>query len=120
MKTLEELIEIAAEHLPEGWQIEIRVENGSGTVTAFRPDGSEVHMDDGENDMAQQFRDAILLARDETLAEQVCPACLGVPEHPEVEGSTGCMRCDFNGTLAGFRQMQRMDEDAYRSCPNPK
>lgn len=68
MSPLEQQIEHACEHLPEGWRIRIDIEKHSGTVTAIRPDDSEVDMGDGESDITEQFVNACLLARDETAA----------------------------------------------------
>lgn len=69
--TLEQRIESACEHLPEGWRIRIDIENGSGTVTAIRPDDTEAPMGDGESDLEEQVRDACLLARDEIAADKL-------------------------------------------------
>lgn len=69
--TLEERIERFAESLPEGWRVVIEVERGSGTVTAVRPDGTEVDMGDGESSINQQFADAGRLAMEETEADKL-------------------------------------------------
>jgi hypothetical protein len=49
--TFRDACEIVAEHLPEGWAIEIRLENGSGCVDLYREDYEQVHFyshpDDG-------------------------------------------------------------------------
>ena len=66
--TLEKRIESACEYLPEGWRIRIDIERDAADVTAVRPDGTEVHMSDGERDIEEQVTDAIFLARDETIA----------------------------------------------------
>jgi hypothetical protein len=66
--TIEHRIELAAEHLPEGWQIEIGVERGSAWVKAIRPDGSETIIDDGESSLEELFRDAFIMAQDEHAA----------------------------------------------------
>lgn len=68
---LEQRIEHACEHLPEGWQIRIDMENGYAGVVAIRPDESEVFLGDGETDINEQVRDAFLLARDETAADSM-------------------------------------------------
>lgn len=68
-KTLEELIELAAETLPEGWMTEVHAESCSGFVKAIRPDQTEVIMDDGESDITEQFRNAMILADEETKAD---------------------------------------------------
>lgn len=62
---LERAIERAAEHLPQGWNIHISVENGAGWVLAERPDGTEVEMYADETDFADQVCAAVQLARDE-------------------------------------------------------
>jgi hypothetical protein len=59
------MIERAAIDIPEDWQIAIQVEKGSGSVIVTRPDQSEVHMDDGESDIEDQFSYALELVRDE-------------------------------------------------------
>jgi hypothetical protein len=66
--TLEKRIESACEYLPEGWRIRIDIERDAADVTAIRPDGTKVHMSDGERDIEEQVTDAICLARDETSA----------------------------------------------------
>lgn len=66
--TLEQRIESACEYLPEGWRIRIDIERDAADVTAIRPDGTEVHMSDGERDIEEQVTDAICLAGDETIA----------------------------------------------------
>ena len=65
MSRLEQLIERAAKDLPEDWQITIQVEKGSGSVIVTRPVKSDVHMDDGESDIEEQFSYALELVRDE-------------------------------------------------------
>ena len=72
--TLEKRIESACEYLPEGWRIRIAIERDAADVTAIRPDGTEVHMSDGERDIEEQVTDAIFLARDETSAN--IPICV--------------------------------------------
>lgn len=47
---------------------------------------------------------------------KACPKCNGAPEAPEVEGCHGCFECDFSGTLAGYRKMQRMLREAWEEC----
>lgn len=47
--------------------------------------------------------------------EKPCPACLGVPVRPEIPTCCGCIECDFTGTLAAYRQTQRMERDAQQS-----
>lgn len=69
--TLEQRIESACEQLPEGWRIRIDIEKHSGTVTAIRPDETEVDMGDGESDLEEQVRAACVLARDEIAADKI-------------------------------------------------
>lgn len=69
--TLEQRIESACEHLPEGWRIRIDIEKHSGTVTAIRPDESEVDMGDGESDIEEQVAAVIVLASDEIAADKL-------------------------------------------------
>lgn len=45
----------------------------------------------------------------------VCPTCLGVSQHPEVEGCRGCFDCDFFGTLEGYQTMQQMMNEGYEA-----
>lgn len=49
--------------------------------------------------------------------EGPCPKCAGVPQHPEIEGCNGCMACDFTGTMAGHREMARLEHMARASNP---
>lgn len=71
---LEQALEHAAEHLPDGWQIKIEVEKGAGWVTAIRPDETEVGMSDAEDDFSDQVVNAIRLAHDELAADKLCQA----------------------------------------------
>lgn len=73
-KTLEQLINQAAEVLPDWWELRIEVQQGYGQVIVTRPDGSEVQMSDGENDIREQFRDALTLVRDELEADKLLGA----------------------------------------------
>jgi hypothetical protein len=73
-KTLEELINQAAEVLPDWWEIRIEVQQGYGQAIVTRPDGTEVQMSDGENDIREQFRDALGLVRDELEADKLLGA----------------------------------------------
>lgn len=66
---LEKALEHAAEHLPEGWTVHISVENGSGWVRAFRPDGTMVEMHDDETVFEEQVRCVVRLAHDEIAAD---------------------------------------------------
>lgn len=71
LKSLEQLIEMAAENLPEDWEIRIEVQHEYGAVIVTRPDGTEVYVSDGENSIREQFRDAGLLIRDEIAADRL-------------------------------------------------
>lgn len=66
MLDLDQEIEKAAEHLPDGWAIRIEVEKGYGGVVAIRPDGYEVAIEDGELDITEQFRAALQLALEDS------------------------------------------------------
>ncbi len=69
--TLEEHIEVFAGTLPVGWGVRIEVERGSACVIAFRPDGTEVDMVDGDDTIHTQFVNAGRLAYEETLADAI-------------------------------------------------
>jgi hypothetical protein len=69
--TLEQAIEHAAEHLPDGWVVRLEAEHNSAWVEAIRPDGSKVMMGDGETDLAEQVRDVVKLAHDEAAAAKI-------------------------------------------------
>lgn len=71
IKSLEQLIDSAAENLPPDWKIRIEVQREYGEVIVTRPDGSECPMSDGENDMREQFRDSLCLIRDELEADRL-------------------------------------------------
>ena len=62
---IEQHIESLCESLPEGWSVRIEIERGCGEVIAVRPNGTEVAMSDGENDIEDQLMAAYFLARDE-------------------------------------------------------
>ena len=68
---LTKAIEYAAEFLPEGWRVRMEVENGSASVTAIRPDGTEVDMHDDESDLEKMVADAVRLAVDEIEADKM-------------------------------------------------
>ena len=57
--------------MPDGWRIRIDLEKHSGTVTAIRPDETEVDMGDGERDIEEQCADALHLAFDELKAAEM-------------------------------------------------
>lgn len=66
-------IEIAVQHLPEGYSIMLRVEKGLARVTVMRPDESEVQMWDSEDDLdyQAQLSEALILIKDESRLEQI-------------------------------------------------
>ncbi len=70
---LEQAIDHAAEHLPDGWEIRISIERGAGYAEAIRPDFSEVGMDTGDLDLAEQVLEAVRLAHDESAADELSP-----------------------------------------------
>lgn len=68
---LDQALEHAAEHLPQGWTIHVSVENGAGWVRAERPDGTMVEMHEDETDFVEQVSNAVRLAHDEIAAESL-------------------------------------------------
>jgi hypothetical protein len=57
---LEEAVQMAAGHLPVGWQINLSVERGAGWVDLFDEDGEKVEFDTSpDNDLSQQIDDAV-------------------------------------------------------------
>ncbi len=84
--TLMGRIEHAAEHLPDGWEIRIEVEQGSALVRVIRPDKTDIIIDDGESDICECFRDACIVARDECAAdEQTQDKATGAAMEPRAE-----------------------------------
>jgi hypothetical protein len=73
-KSLEQLIDVAAQNLPPDWEIRIEVQADYGQVIVNRPDGTDCPMADGKNDIREQFRDAIALVRDEVEAGRLLGA----------------------------------------------
>ena len=69
--SLENLINDAAEVLPEGWIVRIEVEKGAGWVKVIRPDGTEVEIEDDECDMAEMFQDAVGMVMDEVAMDRI-------------------------------------------------
>ena len=61
--TLEENINRAAHELPEGWIIEIGVENGAGWVNLNTPDGNSVDVS-GAGTITEQVSEAIAYAKE--------------------------------------------------------
>jgi hypothetical protein len=90
VQTVDEVFNTAARDLPDGWRIEVHVENGWGAVIAVRPDGSEVDMDDGIHNIEQQIKNAVALAK----AEENRPG--GVPEIYR------CLSCGENAPEHGM------------------
>jgi NADH:ubiquinone oxidoreductase subunit F (NADH-binding) len=70
---IDDLIESISGGLPEGWRVRLEIENGAATVTAIRPDGSEVPIDDDEQEVEGLLREALHLALDEREADKTFP-----------------------------------------------
>lgn len=70
-RSLDNILEQAAEHLADGWQIEIQVENGSASVAAIRPDWSRIEMWEDETDYEEQYQSAIKLSNDEAASDAI-------------------------------------------------
>lgn len=70
-RPLDNILEQAAEHLADGWQIEIQVENGGASVAAIRPDWSKVEMWEDETDYEEQYQAAIKLSHDEKASDAI-------------------------------------------------
>lgn len=70
-------LELAVQHLPEGYSIMLRVEKGLARVTVMRPDESEVQMWHSEHDLeadvdfTTQLMEALILINDESRLEQI-------------------------------------------------
>lgn len=47
------------------------------------------------------------------IADQPCPKCNGIAEHPEIEGSKGCAHCDYTGTHAGFESLKQLEGEMW-------
>jgi len=69
--TLEKRIESICQHMPEGWDVRIELEQGAANVIAVRPDGYEVNMGNGDDDLEGQIHDAYRLAIDEIMAGEI-------------------------------------------------
>jgi hypothetical protein len=50
--SLEELANAACEHLPDGWELELKLERGSGGVTLFDPCGTDPEISFDGNDLS--------------------------------------------------------------------
>jgi len=61
--SIQELMEIAARDLPEGWVIEIYVEQGSAGVRLEDPDGDGMQCDFVGLDIEEQVKTAIKTAQ---------------------------------------------------------
>lgn len=59
---INDLLEMAARDLPEGWSVRIEVERGSAWVNTIAPDGVEYEIDSDEAEIADLVRDAIEVA----------------------------------------------------------
>jgi hypothetical protein len=59
---IDDLLEMAARDLPEGWSVRIEVERGAAWVKAIAPDGVEYDIDSDEAEIADLVRDAIKVA----------------------------------------------------------
>lgn len=60
--TLDEAIERAAKHLPDGWLISIRIEHDGYAVELNRPDGSDAGSIDGGDGIRSDINEAICIA----------------------------------------------------------
>jgi hypothetical protein len=59
---IDDLLEMAARDLPEGWSVRIEVERGAAWVKTVAPDGVEYDIDSDEAEIADLVRDAIEVA----------------------------------------------------------
>jgi hypothetical protein len=59
---IDELVEMAARDLPDGWSVRIEVENGAAWVKTIAPDGIEYEIDSDAAEIADVVRDAIEVA----------------------------------------------------------
>ena len=59
---IDDLLEMAARDLPEGWSVRIEVEHGAAWVKAIAPNGVEYDIDSDEPEIADMVRDAIEFA----------------------------------------------------------
>ena len=59
---IEDLLEMAARDLPEGWSVRLEVERGAAWVKAVAPDGVEFEIDSDEAEIADLMRVAIEVA----------------------------------------------------------
>ena len=63
--TLDQAVEYAAEHLPEGWKIEICVEKGAGWCDLYDPEGDfrSTPDYDSETKLGDQVREIVGIAK---------------------------------------------------------
>jgi hypothetical protein len=61
-KTIDDVIERAAGHLPNGYVIIIKIENGGYDVSLEMPDGSELESVDGGDGIRSDINEAICIA----------------------------------------------------------
>ena len=59
---IDDLLEMAARDLPEGWSVRIDVECDGAWVKAVAPDGVEYEVDSDEMEISDLVRDAIVVA----------------------------------------------------------
>ena len=50
--------------LPEGWQLDIRLERGAGSVVLFDPEGHEMPFDFGDLTLKEQVGEAVARAKE--------------------------------------------------------
>lgn len=60
---MDELLELAAKLLPEGWQIRIDAERNAASVTLIDPAGKETDMHIDRAPLSFQFKGAIVAAQ---------------------------------------------------------
>lgn len=69
MKSISKLIDELDEHMPEQWEVNITIQKDYVEVIVTRPDGTCVHMGDGESDIQDQLDNVRYLIRNETSTE---------------------------------------------------
>lgn len=65
---IQDALNHAASHLPEGWNITIEVERSAGYVSLHDPDGEEHEFPCNRESMAQDVIDALDYAIDQAIA----------------------------------------------------
>jgi hypothetical protein len=63
MSTLEQALELAARDLPDGWEISINVERGSGSVFITDPDGDSDPMNCDDLSIVEMVEEAVRIAK---------------------------------------------------------